>query len=315
MNESFLELFGYDRGAIVGTSLNDLIVPEWLSEEATELDEETATGNVTYQRVVRETRSGLREFLYRGIPIDESSESRIDGIAIYTDISEIARQERRLQVLNRILRHNLRNEANVVVGNTSRLLEEIGDEDTNLAAIATDIEHAAEKLEKLTYEARDIQRILSSDSGDRTDTDLISIINEVIAEHRDSYPSAKVQLEAPNSAIVRANEDIRFAFDSLIENAITHNDSDIPQVQFALDKAITANWITIAIEDNGPLIPKQEIEVVTGESDITALEHGSGLGLWLAKWTVNHFGGQLSFDESKLGGNRVEIRLPSANPE
>jgi len=52
-----------------------------------------------------------------------------------------------------------------------------------------------------------------------------------------------------------------------------------------------------------------ERNVVTGSADITPKHHGSGLGLWLVKWIVDRSGGELAFEESDLGGNRVRIRL------
>ncbi|MCU4925783.1 hypothetical protein OB905_07270 [Halobacteria archaeon AArc-dxtr1] len=49
--------------------------------------------------------------------------------------------------------------------------------------------------------------------------------------------------------------------------------------------------------------------MITGDDEITELRHGSGLGLWLVKWTVETFGGELSFVRSRAGGSRVQIRL------
>ncbi len=49
-----------------------------------------------------------------------------------------------------------------------------------------------------------------------------------------------------------------------------------------------------------------------GESrgDETALQHGNGLGLWIAYWTVSLFGGELSIEDNSPRGTRVVLRLP-----
>jgi len=53
-----------------------------------------------------------------------------------------------------------------------------------------------------------------------------------------------------------------------------------------------------------------EREVVAGDAEITPTRHGSGLGLWLVKWTVENIGGEVAFETSDLGGNAVRLRLP-----
>ncbi|WP_435183732.1 PAS domain S-box protein [Halobellus sp. EA9] len=102
VNRAFADIFGYATAAICGDSLNDWIVPEWLLDEAERLDEQTGAGEVNYQRVKREIDTGLREFLYRGIPYARDDRP-IDGSAVYTDITDFVRQQHRLQVLNRVL--------------------------------------------------------------------------------------------------------------------------------------------------------------------------------------------------------------------
>jgi signal transduction histidine kinase len=66
------------------------------------------------------------------------------------------------------------------------------------------------------------------------------------------------------------------------------------------------------VSDNGPGIPQREQEIVTGDRTITQLDHGSGLGLWVAKWIVEDYGGELSF-EADEAGTTVVLRLERAS--
>jgi signal transduction histidine kinase len=52
-----------------------------------------------------------------------------------------------------------------------------------------------------------------------------------------------------------------------------------------------------------------EKDVITGTAEITPTHHGAGLGLWLVKWTAEIFGGELLFEKSEFGGNRIHLRL------
>ena len=81
VNEAFVEQFGYPREEVLGTDLNERIVPPWCREEAAELDRRTAGGEINYQRVRRQTVSGLREFLYRAVPYTDIGDV-VDGYAV-----------------------------------------------------------------------------------------------------------------------------------------------------------------------------------------------------------------------------------------
>jgi signal transduction histidine kinase len=65
----------------------------------------------------------------------------------------------------------------------------------------------------------------------------------------------------------------------------------------------------VEITDTGPGIPESERAAVFDDQPLSQLSHGSGLGLWLAKWVVENYGGQLSY-ERRGGETTVATRLP-----
>jgi PAS domain S-box-containing protein len=308
VNAAFGDIFGYDPDAIRGESLNEWIVPDWQGEEARRLDDRTADGEINYRRVTRETTNGLREFLYRGIPMDDD-DIRTDGFAVYTDLTEMTRHERRLKVLNRVLRHNLRNKVNVIAASTSRLLDALDDRSIECVETAARVEGAAHDLETLTREARNIKTVMDSEVDDPA-IDCVPLIQRIVAEYRRRVPSVTIEMQSPDSMAVKANGHLRFAIESLIDNAIEHNPADEPTVRVRVTAARAEGWANIYVDDDGPRIPADERAVLTGDAEITPTRHGSGLGLWIVKWTTELFGGDLSFATSDLGGNSVRLRLP-----
>ena len=308
VNRAFVDIFGYTAADIRGEPLNDWIVPEWLASEADELDRRTAASEINRRRVKRETATGLREFLYRGIPYD-GGDTGIDGFAVYTDITELTRTEHRMQVLNRILRHNLRNESNVIVGHTTRLLEQLPDPSGEAIGAAAAIERAAASLAKLSQEAGEIESLLSASAGDPSGIDCVSAAYAAVKEHRRESPQAEITTHLPEEMTVRGDRHLRFAVHSLLDNAIEHNPADAPFVEVTV-LAVDSGWAVIRIADDGPTIPADERAVITGDAEPTRVHHGSGLGLWLVKWVAERYGGELSFEESQYSGNVVQIRLP-----
>ena len=73
-------------------------------------------------------------------------------------------------------------------------------------------------------------------------------------------------------------------------------------------------FAAVTISDNGPGIPPEEWAVVTGDTEISQLEHGSGLGLWLVRWVTEGYGGELTYHEREPGST-ISIRLPLMNAD
>jgi len=70
-------------------------------------------------------------------------------------------------------------------------------------------------------------------------------------------------------------------FVNLIENGIEHNTGPNPSVRVAVE--LDGDRVQIRIADNGSGIDDYERSILERGTE-TPLEHGSGLGLWLAKW-------------------------------
>jgi PAS domain S-box-containing protein len=300
VNPAFVDVFGYERETVVDASLNEYIVPESCRDEARGLDERTADGAINYAQVKRQTANGIKEFLYRGIPHDRDDSTF--GFAVYTDITEQRRQERHRKVLNRVLRHNLRNDLNVILG----ALESMPDT-PETAPYREQIRETAQGLTTLTAEATAIDQVLDATRVTDETVDAAPIIGGVVETHRRSAPEARIDADVPDTLPVVGTSRLGEALDAVVENAIVHNPASSPRVVVDTDRG--PDWVAITVADDGPRIPESERAVVTGDADITPTRHGSGLGLWLVVWTLRSFGGELAFEESQYGGNRVRLQL------
>jgi len=100
VNEAFAEIFGYEPAEIRNEPLNDWIVPDEHDVEASDIDSQTESGEITAQEVTRQTATGLQEFLHRSVPCDDSGP--VDGIAVYTDITERKRAQQKRQLLTEV---------------------------------------------------------------------------------------------------------------------------------------------------------------------------------------------------------------------
>jgi signal transduction histidine kinase/CheY-like chemotaxis protein len=221
---------------------------------------------------------------------------------------ELVRREQRLQVFNRILRHNLRNDLNVVLGRAENISEEF----PSAASEASVIEQKANELIEISEKAREIGKTLDCEDRPKKRIDVTDCVERTCQEFRQSYPDAEITIQTPESMLVFADKTLEAAISEVIENAIEHNDNDDPSVAIIVsDTEEDRGWIEITISDDGPGIPEEEREVLT-EGEETALHHGSGLGLWLTNWIVGKFGGEVAFDDYHTNGGAVTLRLQRA---
>lgn len=303
VNAAFTDVFGYDTETAVGRPLNDLIVPTSRQTEAELFDRRTAAGESNAAVVKRATEEGNRKFVYRGVPCAENH-----GFAIYTDITDQTRRERHLDVLQRVLRHNLRNDLNIVLGMAEIIVENAENPQTREAAKT--IKQTANGLSRLSYEAKTVDRVLG-DAATLEPVALAPVVEEIVQECRLRFDEATITVDVPEGMRVTADSRLRILLGSLVENAIEHNDNSSPRVQ--IRTTATDTTVTLEVIDNGPGIPEDERQVVTGDTEITPLNHGSGLGLWLVKWITDTYGGRLEIKTVDKEGSVVRVLLDRAS--
>ncbi|GAA0231621.1 response regulator [Haladaptatus pallidirubidus] len=222
---------------------------------------------------------------------------------------ELVRREQRLQVFNRILRHNLRNDLNVVLGHADNIKETV----LETAESVEIIKRKAAELIDISEKAREVGKTLDRSGKTETAVEITSIIERACSDLQRSYPNVALSTELPDTAWVYGDKTLDTVINKVVENAIEHNDRDAPDVMLSVTTVDLEedNWTEIIVLDDGPGIPKEE-QLVLIDGRETALQHGSGLGLWLTNWVVGKFGGELTFGTNEPRGSIVTIRLRGA---
>ncbi len=299
-NDAFVDVFGTTVDTVVGKPLNELIVPSDKQQEAVSFDQRTGSGETNAAIVERKTGDGKRTFAYRGVPYTTDY-----GFAIYTDITDEVKQQKHLDVLHRVLRHNLRNELTVVLGHIEPVIK--GVDNPELKSSANTVKQAATRLTQLSEEAKTIERVLG-ETATTHPVELQPMVDDVVNECAGRFDSASISADVPSDIGVHADEKLQIVLRSLLDNAIRHNDADNPRanVHTVIPNGTT---VEIAVVDNGPGIPPVEQQIITDTTDITPLTHGSGLGLWLVRWIVDAYGGTLDIETPPSGGSVVRLQL------
>lgn len=228
--------------------------------------------------------------------------------AIEDERETITNQRARLSVLNRVLRHNLRNDATVVLGHTNEITNNANGEIAKHAAIAS---KKTADLVELSDKARQIDKTIAYDGSFDDEVHPVEVVKGLIDGDERFDTGVDVEIDAPTDLepIRTSKAVLTQVISELLENAGKHVPADRRCIHIDVIEDAESEWIEIVIADNGPGVPVLEQRGLEAGHE-TDLEHASGLGLWLVKWGVEAIGGELFLDESHMGGASFHVRLP-----
>ncbi len=212
-------------------------------------------------------------------------------------------ERRRLEYLNRLLRHDVLNNLTVIDGNLALVLEDVEDEETKRR-----VETARRQSREATEHIQNVRVLVQSARGERPTerVDFSAVVETELSQLRDAYPDAEITADVPASVHVRADDLVGSVVENLVRNAVEHNDAAVPRVSVAL--APDDETVTLTVSDNGPGIP-EEIRDSLFEPPA---EGDHGFGLHLVKTLVERYRGTITLSESTSEGTTVAVELDCA---
>lgn len=312
-NRAVVDLLGLDtRQDLIGESIFDVIHPDdhdRAREELKRVIEEKEPVGPTQMKLHR-PNGGVR-YIRVSTAVGRFLGSDI-GQAIAIDMTDREERDRQLQILDRWLRHNIRNEMTAIRGFAENI--ERGDVADVEATADRILDHAERLIEQADHEQTLTQIIAPTSPTSPTPVDITGIVEDRVTAHQHAHPEADISLDRAHGFEAVALPDIKTAIDELLTNAIEHHDSDRPAVQVSVANPENDDAGSVRIADDGPGIPESERTSLVLDEEIDDLHHGSGLGLALAYWVVRLSDGQITFDENDPRGSIITITLPTASP-
>ncbi|HYZ34748.1 MAG TPA: ATP-binding protein [Crenalkalicoccus sp.] len=179
----------------------------------------------------------------------------------------------------------------------------------DLSALGQDVE----EMERM------VQSYLAFARGEGTEqprpADLVALVADVAEKARRA--GAEVAVQAPERLVLPLRADaLRRCLGNLLDNARRHARrvavavDAVPRVgREAAAGAAGLLWAQVTVDDDGPGIPAGDREEAFRPFSSGA-PGGTGLGLAIARDIVRAHGGEISLEESPLGGLRARVRLP-----
>jgi len=295
-NPAAESLLGAPLPAVIGDPLDDVLPDLAAALEAGSTDD-----------LALEHGGKLRYFDVRVSDLEQRQTAVAGRLVSLRDVTERRQREQRLDVLHRLLRHNLRNDINVVRGNAELARAAVEDQAARdrLGTVLDTVDTITERSDKIGR----LTRILETEG--LTPAPLDTVVDDAVRSVRHERGDGEITADVPAGIHVRGGHSLTAAVEEVICNALEHGGGD---VAVRVDEAAgDEDWVVLTVSDAGSGIePHDYRSIVEGEE--TPLQHGSGVGLWLVNWIVTQVGGSVAF-EGDHRGTTVRLLLPRATAD
>lgn len=264
---------------------------------------------ISYEARVVRPDGTVRWTQTRQFPLEGSSSDTPEVVGVSVDITEQKRREEELEALNRIVRHDIRNDMNILLAWAGMLEEHVDDDgEEHLQKILTAGDHVVE----LTDIARDyVETLTGGGEISVKPIRLDDVLRKEIDLRRESYPDAGITIADDIPEVeVAANEMLQSVFKNLLNNAVQHNDNEQPRVDVSFE--LRGETVVVRIADNGPGIPDEQKAAIFEKGQKGIGSSGTGIGLYLVETLVNQYGGDVSVEDNTPTGTIFSVSLPRA---
>lgn len=312
-NERFEALLGYPTKRLRDLSIETYTANTYPYSELEFCDRLQASAAGTPQQFTWRAKRADGELIWVQIHLSRQElASRTCIRAEVRDITTHYETRHREELFWRVLRHNLRNDATIILGNTDQIRSHA---ETDLVQNAAEtIQERTENLGAIADSVKEIEQAASNTDTQYVHRHATAAVRDVVDKVVDDYPDVEITLEERAEMGIHVNEAFTHALTATLENAIVHSDEAEPVVEVSIGPSPNTGRVEICFKDTNPPIPEEELEALFKPTETTTTYHGTGVGLFVMKWCVESLGGEIQFETREPRGNAIYFYLPPKTP-
>ncbi len=307
VTEDVVDIYGYSPEDFTFENMKfiDTIHPDDRSRVREEVIESSKKGR---ERISHEpyriiTREGNVRWIKDETYIKRDEKGNILNYrGIQEDITQRKKAEEREEFLHSLLRHDVRNKAQIVQGYLELL------RDTDLSEEQSELIEKASKASEVGVDIIEKVRTLRKVSEERriSEVGIRVILKNVISgkESQASERDIEIDFEMEGCKVL-GGPLLEELFSNLVENSIKHADCE----KIRISGRKTSEECIITVEDDGKGISDEDKNKIFEKGFKSGKTGGSGLGLFLVKEIAESYGGSVEVNDSELGGARFDVHL------
>jgi signal transduction histidine kinase len=175
--------------------------------------------------------------------------------------------------------------------------------------------NAGEHITSITHTVGDFLDVLEgSDDPELQPINLETVLVNELEKARSAYDTASFSTSGDHEGglSVAGTELLSSVFRNLLNNAVTHNDKDAPEVAIAVEA--DDNTVAVRVADNGPGIEDEKKNEIFGRGEMGLESAGSGIGLYLVDTLVEMYGGSVTVTDNSPEGSVFTVELQRHTP-
>jgi PAS domain S-box-containing protein len=325
-NEAFLSLFEYTREECVGQTLDALIVPPEVQEEAQQYSRRALAGYFINQTAQRRSKSGrMIDVKISAVPVRIEGET-VGVIAIYHDITELLKAKREAEEAAKAkadflanMSHEIRTPLNAIIGMTSLLLDTpLNDEQSNFVET---IRNSGDTLLAVINDILDFSKI---EAGKMTVEKVPFNVAYCIESALDLVAAKAFEKRLELAYVLQENMPVKFQGDitrlrqvlvNLLGNAVKFTQEGEVTVAASVESVQGSVYtLHFQVRDTGIGIPKDKLHRLfeafsQADTSTTRKFGGTGLGLAISKRLIELMGGTIWVESEEGKGSTFHFTI------
>ncbi|MCU4716675.1 sensor histidine kinase [Halapricum hydrolyticum] len=217
--------------------------------------------------------------------------------------TDLAKRKEMVELYDRLLRHDLGNDLQVISGFADILVEELeGDHERYARKIC----RAAESSSDLIQRVGNLVSRLEAEA-EPVPRDLRDALASVVETTHSQYESLTVEFDpAEFDYRVYGGDLLDSVFQNVLSNAAVHNEGGVTVSMYA---EATPSSVVVGMADDGSGIPAEIRDELFEMGEKGPSSDGTGLGLGFVRTLTESYGGAVEVTDSEYGGAEFRVTL------
>jgi PAS domain S-box-containing protein len=307
VNQEMCIILGYSSEELIGRSLLNFIDIADTKKVLAQTKRRTRGEISSYDIRTNRKTGEIRDVRVTAAPMKNNA-GEVDGsIGVFMDVTDSKQNEEQrrqqhseLEVYASLLRHDLRNDVGVILGNVDLAKMIAGENDSEIRETLSSTEAVCERMMNLLKAV--------SRPADSIERNIVALVRSVSSQAQDAHAKLTVNVTVDDDTeelTIVGNRLFPMVFENLLRNAAAHaGENSI--VDMTISKE--GSNVQVLVSDNGPGVPKEVRNHLFHREVSTS---GGGLGLYLSRAIVNAMNGSIELMDTDPGkGATFKILLP-----